>query len=178
MKLSKNDSKKIDKLMRAVAKSVDGFSFHITPDGELQFTDEKQTVTYDYAIASNHFWFQCDGVNATASIDGHDGNMFIGAYKSGHLIIRDSNGDLEYITNTTPASAQFYFYLFAKLPDGALVFAVNEKHGTHVIGTGFYKNWYIEHALRSMITELILNQNPDFGKTVTDTAAEDEVQYE
>lgn len=177
MKIYKKERKKIMKLLTSFSDSPDSVAFKITTDGTLIFTHGVQIATNDFIIASSDYWFEGNGFENTGSIKELQRNMFIAAYVKDRVIFKNLDEDYEYISPEAPISKSFYFYFYAKLPGGVLIFEINGQNQSKVIGVQFFTNWYTEVALRTMIRELITNQTPDFGKTnIEDTEEEEYVK--
>lgn len=170
MKIPHYEFAKIDKVLNEISDSKLGIPFVITLCGELILSEQKETATFDYLVASNEYLFYCDVMNTYASINKRKHDFLIGAHNKESLVVAYSNDALKLISESEPASLNFYLY--AKYPNGILILTVNKKTQKRVIRTAIHADKKSSILLKMLILNLILHENLNFGKN-SDSTVED-----
>ena len=122
----KIENEKIEKTMEKIVKSKDCCHLTVTPHGILKFSEKRPHATREFILATNDGWWFGDGLETISSVKTIEKERFIAAFNCEHFISHTEKS-VEHISDKKEASADFFFYLCARVSNRILVMTVNGK---------------------------------------------------
>lgn len=157
----KIENEKIEKVMEKIVKSKDCCNLMVTPHGILKFSDNRPHATREFILATNDGWWFGDGLETISSVKALDRERFVAAFDSNHFISRTEES-IEHISDRKQASADFFFYLCAKVSNRILVMTVNGKTYPKLSRLAMPYDEDMADFLAAVVYDLIGHEYPDF----------------